>query len=44
MVPMSFKEFSIFSFGGHFVWQSKTIWEILVEGSNEEQLCEIVFN
>ena len=29
---MSFKGFSIFSFVGHFVQQSKTILSILVEG------------
>ena len=29
---MSFKEFSIFSFGGHFVQQSWTFLAILVEG------------
>ena len=28
---MSFKDVSIFSSGGHFVLQSKTIWAILVE-------------
>ena len=29
---MSFKGFSIFSFGGHFVQQSRKILAILVEG------------
>ena len=28
---MSFKDFSTFSFGGHIVEQSRTIWLILVE-------------
>ena len=29
---MSFKGFSIFSFGGHFVQQSRTILAVLAEG------------
>ena len=32
MEEMSFKDFSIFSPGGHLVQRSGTIWAILIEG------------
>ena len=32
---MLFNEFSNFSSGGHFVWQSRTVWAILEEGLGE---------
>ena len=39
-----FKSFSIFSSGGPFVQQSRTILAILVKGYNvlEEHFCEII--
>ena len=39
---MLFKSFSIFSSGGHFVQQSRTILAILVKGVLEEHFCEII--
>ena len=40
---ISFEDFSIFSFGGHFVLWSQAIWEIFV-GPYKEHLWYIILN
>ena len=42
VTEMSFKGFSIFSSGDHFVQQSRTILAILVKGNEEKHFCEII--
>ena len=39
---MLFYEFSIFSSGGHFVQQSRTILAIFGKGSSKEHSCGII--
>ena len=41
---MTFKGFSIFSFGGHFVQQSGTILAILVEGHPKNISVKLFWN
>ena len=40
---VAFKEFSIFSSGGHFIQQNGTVWVILVEGLMRKTSVKLYF-